>query len=384
VSTHTDFRGFESPPTGLDPDLTDLGNTTLITDGTAWQGLRYLRVYVSSAAAGGGVEAPATDLPTPTSGQPFDYRMEVFYRVEIFPSSAGCMIAGTLLNCQVEMDTAGHLRMRGPAGSANVSAYSAIPLQTNIWYRLELRHYGVWLTTGQSNSGRSRSTVDVYNALSAQYLFSVASAAQSGQGCAFSGDQSGSNCSAISGGIYPFTRANFTDSSASFSTMVPLGLSGVTIQLISGSQQIYYQPPVNTLVPILNNTTAANVGVCCRGSSGNGYTYIEQGLLAPFGDPFSWFYVDNGLSAGVFTLGQTSTGISCTRDMHYDAVTIYGSTGPDVPTPPAPPVPTPASTLTLGITALQAPRFPGTVLHATINPWQLQQFDVKPSHEDTA
>lgn len=353
MAIHTDSRGFEAPPAGLDADLTDFGSSTPIADGTAWSGERYLRVQVSPAAAPGGVSYPAATLPIPSSGQVFDYRMTIYFRVKAHPSVTNTFVAGCFTNCQLEMNTTGQVRIKGP-GALAASAYSTqvLPVDPTLWYRLELRHYGLAKTSAKSNSGRSRSYADVFRAVGGAYLFRVNSAAQAGVGVAPSGDQALGPCGASTGGFLPFHRGTMADGTASFLTLQLKGLTGIQVTYISGGDQ--FAPDAGGLYNIfVDETTMAQTGGggggaahfppgCYRGNTGGTYTYIELGTLAPFNEVFNSFTIDDGLIADTFFLGQNGAGAVSTRSFDYDATFIVGATGDDIPPqPPPPPGPPP-------------------------------------------
>lgn len=351
MAVRTDLRGFEDPPAGLDADLTALGpavptigganNGHRLSAGTAWGGVRFLRTNVTIAGPGAGVSYPPGTVPVTTSGQAFDYRVEVYFRIESGPSVDGAGVYGALLNCHVQASATRQLRMAGPNNA--VGAWSVATLDTDVWYRLEIRHYGVTLTTGKQNSGRSRSTCDIFEAQSGLYLFTVASAPQTGTPIGFGGDQADAGCSALTGGVFPFGRANFTDAGASFATMQGFGLTGITVIHATGVQAFAFVPYAGSLIgPPRAETIISLIGGCFRGATDGTYTYIEQGLLTPFGETFANFAIDNGLPSNTWVLGQGGSGVSSIRDFGYDNPYFIVGTGTDVPTlPPPGPAPLP-------------------------------------------
>lgn len=344
MAIHTDARGFEAPPAGLDPDLVDFGASTPIDDGTAWSGLRYLHVERAAPLAPGGVSYPAATLPIPAAGQLFDYRATIYFRLKAWPDVNNVYVCGMFTNCQLEMSTGGRLRMKGPT-SLIASPYSTefLTPDPTIWYRLEVRHYGIAKASAKSNSGRSRSTAQIFRAVGGAFLFQVSSPIQAGAGCSVTGDTPSpdGSCSAATGGIMPFAREVVNDGTASFLAMQPLGLQFVTVSWVSGgtADAPLQAGDYNLFV---SDTQMARVSGCYRGAYGAAYTYVEHGNFTQFNEDFSVFTIDDGLTADTFFLGQDNSGPVSTRNFDYDATFVVGATGADIPpNPPAPPGPPP-------------------------------------------
>lgn len=338
MAISTDFRGFEAPPAGLDPDLTDYGSSVPTADGTAWSGLRYLRLQVLAAQALGGVGLPAATFPAPGVSVPFDYRMEIFFRVKALPSVTHTFVAGTL-DCRLEMDTQGHLRVLGPP--ANASAYSSglnvLPADSTTWYRLVLRSYGVG-KAATPNCRRIKATAQIYRAIGNVFLFSLTTPPQVGTGMSIGGDQATPFCQNLNG-AFPFSRQFVTNGALSFQTMATLGLTGIIVTYQGGSTFPDRAASYNGFYDqVISQQEMARTGGCYPGAVGGTYTMIEQGILAPFGEGLSTFYIDDAANATAATLGQDGSGAVSARSFDYDAVRSVGATGADIPpAPPAPP-----------------------------------------------
>jgi hypothetical protein len=282
------YRGICGFEAGDYSGLSSIGGVAAITLSAANARSGNYRLNTNTTVAAKPSGAYIVDsFADPASGDYFDFRLRFFYKVQTLPSVSGCFIGGFESACLLQMDTAGALRL------SHFGVTTAYTGATTVgqWYRAECRFFGLWTTAGKDNSGRYRSTIDIYDATNA-VVASLVSADQVGLFADVS-------CSAG-------TKSLVDISSAFVTVAAKITSYKCTVSGAGAFNGDYATPITENLIQ----------GGACGGGSAVG-TYIEHGTL--LGLDANQFKIINSFGTRPDLLvGQSFSGITCTRNIDYD------------------------------------------------------------------